>query len=161
MYDLPIHYDYCLCPTPANQHIGFTRAGLCCLLMDVSAGATLTAVPLVSASPTYPKTLASMSFKFLLKCHLLWEAFTALLGATALALPAPGTPQAPRELGCSPSPREGALKVMSRSSDSVSKVAGVEVRCILEESLWPSYGENIGWGQKWVQDDSWEMITVV
>lgn len=131
-------------PPPTYQHISFARVGLCCLLMDVSIGATLTAVPLMSAFPTYPKTLMYMSFKFLLKCHLLREAFAALLCATVLALPTPGTPYAPRELGCSLSPRDGALKVMSRSLDFVSKVVRVEARCILEESLWLSYGEDLG-----------------
>lgn len=59
------------------------------------------------------------------------------------------------------SPGDGASHAMSRNLDFVSRVVGVEMCYILEESLWLSYGENNGWGQGWGQDDSWELITLV
>lgn len=64
-------------------------------------------------SPPTWQTSTHMSFKFLLQCHLLGEAFATVPSAAVIAPPTPGTPQA-----------------ISRTLDFVSRAVGA----FLEES---------------------------
>lgn len=58
-------------------------------------------------------------------------------------------------------PRNQGLEGCVQELGLVSRAVRVEVCYILEESLWLSYGENIGWGQEWRQGDGWEVTAMV